>query len=357
MSSTRANKDKDKDKSRRLRIVVDERERAFFDKCSECLGSPGGGDGPLGLEKRTLDLGDILFEWVDAAGARPLLLFERKTLPDLMASIRDGRYDEQGLRLARASGLAAHNVVYLLEGMAHAHLPKPDERRKFFSSLTSLLVFKGFSVLRTVHLQESVDLVLGMADKMRREILRSKSLAVANPCWFREPDAEVDAEVDAEAPHAPPESGDVLGDLSRQIQQYVEVIKSCKKANITQENIGEILLCQLPGISAVTARAVMEPFRSFADFFEELRRNPGFVDEVRIEGKNRKMRRIGTGVAETIRRFLLPASLEQPHDHHHQQQQQQLLLRDAEGDGNGNGNGEKKKRVAAKKKRAKDVTE
>jgi hypothetical protein len=41
---------------------------------------------------------------------------------------------------------------------------------------------------------------------------------------------------------------------------YVDVIKSVKKENITRENIGEILLCQIPGFSSLTAKAVMKKF-------------------------------------------------------------------------------------------------
>ena len=43
------------------------------------------------------------------------LIIERKTINDLLASIKDGRYDEQSYRL---NGLNHHNhnIIYLIEG-------------------------------------------------------------------------------------------------------------------------------------------------------------------------------------------------------------------------------------------------
>lgn len=55
------------------------------------------------------------------------------------------------------------------------------------------------------------------------------------------------------------ESGEVNNDISETTEKdYVGVVKKVKKDNITSDNIGEIMLCQIPGISSVTALAVME---------------------------------------------------------------------------------------------------
>ena len=44
------------------------------------------------------------------------LIIERKSLSDLIASIKDGRYNEQSYRLIHSSGLYRHHIVYLIEG-------------------------------------------------------------------------------------------------------------------------------------------------------------------------------------------------------------------------------------------------
>jgi hypothetical protein len=52
-------------------------------------------------------------------------------------------------------------------------------------------------------------------------------------------------------------------------KNYTEVIKSVKKDNVTKENIGEIMLMQIPGISATLAKAVLSHFNNFQEFIEK----------------------------------------------------------------------------------------
>lgn len=81
--------------------------------------------GEHAVEARVLPLGDVLWVWqagptedgLEDSGANEVIagwVIERKTFHDLSASIMDGRYDEQKIRLLEAPGL--EGVVYLVEG-------------------------------------------------------------------------------------------------------------------------------------------------------------------------------------------------------------------------------------------------
>lgn len=77
--------------------------------------------GAEAVEGRSLPLGDIAWVWRDhpVCGAPPQeflagWVIERKTFNDLSASILDGRYEEQKMRLLEAPGL--DGVIYLVEG-------------------------------------------------------------------------------------------------------------------------------------------------------------------------------------------------------------------------------------------------
>ena len=61
--------------------------------------------------KENLDLGDIIFK----NNNEIILLIERKTMDDLSASIRDGRYKEQKVRLLNTN-INKNNIMYLIEG-------------------------------------------------------------------------------------------------------------------------------------------------------------------------------------------------------------------------------------------------
>ena len=68
---------------------------------------------------KQLDLGDIIIR----SGDEDRIIIERKTLADLVSSIKDGRYKEQMARL-NAYDIPNHNVYYLIEGKMETNIWK-----------------------------------------------------------------------------------------------------------------------------------------------------------------------------------------------------------------------------------------
>ena len=94
-----------------------------------------------------LHIGDIVIE--DDSG-KTILIFERKTLNDLAASIKDGRYNEQSFRLNKEQ-IHNHNIIYIIEGDIERYNEKRTHisKKTLISTMFSLLYYKGFSVYRT----------------------------------------------------------------------------------------------------------------------------------------------------------------------------------------------------------------
>jgi ERCC4-type nuclease len=88
-----------------MKIILDERETALYAACH-----PISTQKQIPLEKRVLDLGDI---WVSSLEEKIQVMVERKSLSDLVSSIKDGRYEEQSHRLQHASGIPRHNIIYI----------------------------------------------------------------------------------------------------------------------------------------------------------------------------------------------------------------------------------------------------
>jgi ERCC4-type nuclease len=63
------------------------------------------------VKSEVLPIGDIII----ADDKEDKLIIERKSVSDLLASIKDGRYEEQSYRL-NGSEYHNHNIVYLIEG-------------------------------------------------------------------------------------------------------------------------------------------------------------------------------------------------------------------------------------------------
>ena len=248
-----------------MKIVIDERETALYEQATPLLQQIA--NPSLILEKRVLNLGDIIFT-TDAD--ETLLVIERKSFSDLLASIKDGRYTEQSYRLLGTYPVA-HNIIYMLEGV----MSSGTDRQKIISTIASLNVFKGFSVIRTTSLLETAYHIVYMADKIERDMKKGKKIG------------GVSCETKSMSEPAP----------------YCSVIKSAKKANITRENIGEIILCQIPGISSTTAVTLMQPFQTFAEFLDKVRAEPEYLNTVQIE-TNGKKRKLGTNIINSIQSLL-----------------------------------------------------
>ena len=148
-------------------------------------------------------------------------------------------------------------------------------------------MFKGFSVHRTCTIQETAETVLWMACKMERDFQKGKML-------FYQPTGDGNSETPP-----PPQNTH----QNQPITPYCAVVKKVKKENVTPENIAEIILCQIPGISSLTAVAVMKQFHTFSNLIDTVRNNPQSIETVVCESKG-KTRKISKTCAQNIVAYL-----------------------------------------------------
>jgi crossover junction endonuclease MUS81 len=259
-----------------MRIVVDERETALYEKIEHMVNTEGNAIGTIQLSKKVIPLGDILIQTDEET---TLAIIERKSLQDLLSSIKDGRYEEQSYRLSYSSGLPQHNILYVIEGM-FSQLRTLLEKKTVYSCMTSLNMFKGFSVHRTCTIQETAETVLWMACKMERDLQKGKMLF-----------------------YQPTGGGEQNPQQNQSITPYCSVVKKVKKENVTPENIAEIILCQIPGISSNTAVAIMKQFHTFSNLIDAVRANPQIIETVVCETKG-KTRKISKTCAQNIVAYL-----------------------------------------------------
>jgi ERCC4-type nuclease len=267
-----------------MRLIIDIREQGLIEKCQNILAND---QNYVRIETESLPIGDILIKTDEG---KDVLLVERKSLQDLLASIKDGRYEEQSHRLKHASGFIAHNVIYLIEGM-FSTLRTALEKKLVMSAMTSLLYFKGFSVIRTSGLQETAEVVLQMADKIDRNFM--KGLLP----WYLTNTLIT------------PDTQDQKNEENQEIQQpkiesYSGLVKKVKKENITPDNMGEILLCQIPGISSQYAQVILKHFGGFSQIVTKIKGEDCIkeFDNIFYETKG-KQRRIPRTCGEEITRY------------------------------------------------------
>lgn len=222
----------------------------------------------IDVQGLALPLGDCII--CDPDGTERVII-ERKTLRDLAASIRDGRYNEQSCRLSACS-VHNHQIIYLIEGnleeyiAGHSHVTKDA----LISAMISLNFFKGFSVHRTLSIEESVTWLFQLAKK-----LGSKS----QPGYF--------------------ETGGGVP------QKYGEVVKRIKKDCVTKDNIGAIMLSQIPNVSHSIAEGIMNQYKNINNLIQVLQQDPDALACIKLTGKTGKSRTIPKPARENIFKFLV----------------------------------------------------
>ena len=283
-----------------MKIIVDERETALY---GLLIQQPRDDKKPQ-IEKRVIPLGDILFTSDDESITYQII--ERKSIADLLASVKDGRYAEQSYRLGNCFP-NRHNIVYLIEGQVRDH-----DKKLVFACMASLNYFKGFSITRTVSLAETAQYIEITADKIARELSKGTSQAAtisaasspasspAIPSAASSP-ASTNADITSiTTTHDTP--SEVVTNV--EAVDYCSVVKVAKKANITRENIGQLMLMQIPGISSTISGEIMRPFATFAAFIDHLRSEPTYLDTIVLESSGKK-RKLGSNVVAAIKAYLL----------------------------------------------------
>lgn len=206
-----------------MEIQIDAREKELFPEMEKLhvLDSFSS----VNIRKTTLPLGDVIINHQE----KPVCIFERKTYADLLASIKDGRYKEQQFRL-NEHFLPNTRIYYVLEGNKLNLRSDP----RILSSMTSLSVFRGFSVLRSSGVEETAIMISHMTKKIYKSLQQGKI-----PFFYDK----------------------------KEDQTYESTLK-IKKKRLDQEGILKMMLCQIPGISLSTAEIIYQQYNSIEQLYK-----------------------------------------------------------------------------------------
>lgn len=205
-----------------MTLIIDNRETHLI----EAMAIKG-----IEMEVEQLVVGDIMIRSVDAADpgkVRVLALFERKTYSDLVASLKDNRYREQKHRLEITEAL---HKGYIIEGTYPTKPVNGIPVGTIDSLLIGLTIRDKFSVLYSTSLMHTIAII----EKMRLKI-----------------------------PEYLAEAGERDGTLVDRHQEAL--ISTIKKENMTGETCYLAQLCQLPGISVLTARELAKRWPDMLSF-------------------------------------------------------------------------------------------
>ena len=173
-----------------------------------------------------LSLGD--FQIVNADGSEAFII-ERKTIADLAASVKDGRYKEQKLRLKEHKRISpCTQILYIIEG----RLPVDEETVTYGLSSKAMYTFMynsmfrdGIHVINTQSLLHTCNVITGLFRRVSSATLLVSTVATT----------------------------------SNMQDEYAEaLIKSRRKDNVNKNMSFLIQLSSIPGISHSKAKVLAE---------------------------------------------------------------------------------------------------
>jgi len=252
-------------------LNIDIREKELITLCEKYVSS---GVNPrfqdIVVKTEVLDIGDVVL----STSEREQWIVERKTIADLYSSIKDGRYEEQSHRL-NAYPLPNHNIIYIIEGNINDWKYKSIDKTTIYSAIVSLLHYKGFSVFRTINVEETAFFLCHSVYKIAKGEKEGKI-----PFYLSMKE-------------------------DKEMTSYSSFTKKVKSENITQYNIGEIMLCQIPGIHSTTASAIMEKYKTLEQLILSIRSNPSCLSNLSYVTSKGQTRKISKTVLDNVIAFLL----------------------------------------------------
>ena len=298
-----------------MKLIVDNRERKVNALLEQLMDEKG-----LSLENKKvvpLTLGD--FEIQNNEG-KTLILFERKSLSDLLSSVMDGRYKEQSFRLT-ASPIHNHRVYYIIEGSLARYTERKNhplyKKTTIYSLLYTLSYVKGFSVFCMENIQETANFIHQIFYKMTKEEEKNDIA----PYYYES--VLNKTPLDNTSPQETSTS-------TTSSINYVETMKASKKSNLNESNIGMLMLCQVPSVSKQSAEIVMKAALDIVKsnynneddndendiktdynkmtlgvLVKALERKPHFMSELTYELASGKTRHLTKPCIENIKKFIL----------------------------------------------------
>ena len=239
-----------------LNLIVDNREANLITKLKERELEKY--FTKLSIEVKQLDIGDIHIVSDDKKW-----IIERKTVNDLLASVKDGRYKEQKTRML-ASG---HDITYIIEG-DDILCGKTERGNQLLSSIYIYSMYRdNIHLIFTKSVEDTATYLLTMCTKI-----------IDKPEKF------------VKVIHDEDRSGD-----------YINCIKMKKMDNVTPENCFLMQLSQIPTISATIAKYIQKVYPSMKDFIKAIENVEETQDRINMLCKIEK---IGKEKAKKILQYM-----------------------------------------------------
>ena len=204
-------------------------------------------------QNQNLEIGDIQF----VINSEIIYIIERKTYDDLGASIKDGRYKEQKIRLLANNN---NNIFYIIEG--NKNKCKTLAYNSLLGSIINMLFRDNIKIINSTDINETYKIIIQIKDKY-------------NNGKFKKIDCDK--------------------------SDYVSSIKTNKKENMDKNMCSIVQLSVIPGVSKKIAEVIINKYVSLSNLIEEFKNN----DNLLLANIELEKRKLGKVLSKKIYDFLI----------------------------------------------------
>lgn len=246
-----------------------------------------------------LELGDIVIKY----NGKTFAIFERKTLSDLAASIKDSRYKNQKKRLLE--NYDVKKIYYIIEGdldYAAAVLDPATldikingiSKNTLLSCIYNMSFRDHIQVFRTSCINETIALIQGVFKRVSED--PEKYGGAEGKRAAGERSASAGAEIN-----------DAVAVAEAASEREEQIIK---KQVSTPEEFFIRMLYQIPGVSLKTGKAIADKYKTLFSLYDSLSKHSDAeklktLKDIFIKDSKGKERRISETVAKNIIKFIL----------------------------------------------------
>ena len=168
------------------------------------------------FSKTNLELGDVQYKFNDNL----IYIIERKTINDLGASIKDGRYKEQKMRLLSNN---KNNVFYIIEG--NINYCETLSTKAILGSIINMIFRDNIKIIYSKDIKQTTDIIIQIKEKFESNKFNQTNLDITK-------------------------------------NDYISCVKINKKDNMDIKTCNIIQLATIPGVSKKTSIIILEKYNS-----------------------------------------------------------------------------------------------
>lgn len=199
---------------------------------------------------KNLEQGDFIIRDSDE---NVLLIIERKTINDLLSSVKDSRYSEQSERYSQLN-ISSNKIVYIIEGNYENFEKNTIEFKTIYSCIYSLNYNKGYTILFTISINSTCIII----EEYLKRLIENK--------------------------------------ISSNLK-----LNLVKKQSITKENINNYMLNLVPGIGLQTAKEILNYYDGkIYNLISSIKKDDDALNNIKINN-----RKISVKVINNIKEYLI----------------------------------------------------